>query len=330
MNSLTCTIDESAVTEDFTRDPLVEDRLGLPTGSASAGIHPTVVRQRSDAAVNWFRDYVALTKPRILMMILITVGAGAVCVPSFQMYITNLLKLAGTLVGTMFVAASASILNQVMEKFSDAAMRRTRNRPLPAGRLTEFEASLFGFVANVVGLAVLALTTNGTATLVAFMTWLLYVGVYTPMKMTSVWNTAVGTLPGAMPVFIGWCGLGGSVADWRAWAIAGIVVLWQFPHFMSIAWLYKEDYANAGYKMWTTEDATGKVAGLHAWVGAALLIAVSVAAMWPVQGLNWLLLTICVVAGAQQLVAAVRFNQVRNDATARKLLRSSLLVLPLC
>lgn len=283
----------------------------------------------SAPSATWFADYVALTKPRILMMILITVGAGAVCVPGFSLTTATALTIIGTLVGTMFVAASASVINQVIEKNSDALMRRTQNRPLPAARLTEFEATVFGLACGALGLTVLAATTNGASTLVAFMTWLLYVGVYTPMKMVSAWNTAVGTLPGAMPVLIGWCALGGSLADWRVWAVMGIVVLWQFPHFMSIAWLYRNEYATGGYRMWTTEEASGKVAGHHAWFGALALIVVSVLAVPPTSWIGWVLAVISFLVGFQQFVAAIGFHRDRNDKTARKLLRSSLMVLPL-
>ncbi len=327
MNSATCTIDDSVTSKSILQSGTEADATAL--SSIAVGTTTTLSRISSASSTTWWKDYVELTKPRILMMILITVGAGAVCVPSFTLNMDSSLMLLGTLVGTMFVAASASILNQVIEKHSDAAMKRTRNRPLPSGRLTEFEASGFGMITAVFGLAILAATTNATATLVAFMTWLLYVGVYTPMKMTSVWNTAVGTLPGAMPVLIGWCGLGGSLSDYRVWAIAGIVVLWQFPHFMSIAWLYRKDYANAGYKMWTTEEASGYVAGIHAWLGAAALIVVSVVAMWSQHWFGWILVAASVLVGLQQLVASIRFHRDRNDMTARKLLHSSLIVLPM-
>jgi protoheme IX farnesyltransferase len=132
-----------------------------------------------------------------------------------------------------------------------------------------------------------------------------------------------------MPVLIGWCGLGGSLSDFRAWAITAIVVLWQFPHFMSIAWLYRKDYANAGYKMWTTEEPSGYVAGIHAWLGAAALIVISVAAMWSHNWFGWCLVAASVLVGLQQLVASIKFHRERNDVTARKLLRSSLIVLPM-
>jgi heme o synthase len=319
--NVSCTLEETS--QSKTVDMLTLEKM---TGGFKA---PTANSRTEAASIAWTKDYVALTKPRITMMILITVGAGAVCVPGFGLSFANFGALICTLIGTSLVAASASTLNQVIEKQSDALMKRTANRPLPSGRLTEFEAAAFGFVCVAIGLVILATTTTAAATLVAFLTWLLYVGIYTPMKSVSVWNTAVGTLPGAMPVLIGWSGVGGSLGDWQAWAIASIVVLWQFPHFMSIAWLYRHEYAGAGYRMWTTTEPSGHIAGVHAWLGGALLIAISVAAMLPVSGWQWALVVLSVLVGGQQLVAAIRFHADRNDITARRLLRSSLIVLPL-
>lgn len=328
MSSVTSTLEKRSATNPMSLD---NQTIGVLASEGAVDCRPCSFAAQAVSIPNttWFADYVALTKPRILMMILLTVGAGAVCVPGFTLTAASALTILGTLVGTMFVAASASVINQVTEKNSDALMKRTRNRPLPAARLTEFEATVFGLFCAALGLMILAATTNGASTLVAFMTWLLYVGVYTPMKMVSAWNTAVGTLPGAMPVLIGWCALDGSLADWRVWALTGIVVLWQFPHFMSIAWLYRNEYAAGGYRMWTTQETSGRVAGHHAWIGALALIAISVTAVPPTNWLGWLLCVVSFLVGFQQLVAAIGFHRDRNDKTARKLLRSSLMVLPL-
>ena len=275
----------------------------------------------------WWRDYLELTKPRILLMILLTVGAGAACAAGSSFSWAALLH---TLLGTSLVAAGASALNQVVERDQDRRMRRTRNRPLPAGRLTQLESSIFGAACGLGGTAYLLLTTNPQAAALAAATFVLYVAVYTPLKLLSAWNTAVGTLPGAMPVLIGCAGVGGSVLNPQAWLVTAVVVLWQFPHFMSIAWLFREDYERGGYRMWTTGPTQGRVAAAHAVAGAAALVPVAAASIRGVEGLTlWVCLAIVLLAGGQQLVASVQFARRRDDRTARRLLRSSLLVLPL-
>ena len=285
-----------------------------------------VAVETSVAKTTWLQDYVQLTKPRILFMILITVGAGGLCVAAPTQ---SPLVLLHALIGTAFVAASASVFNQVIEKCSDAMMTRTRLRPLPDARLTSMEASIFGLLCLIIGVTYLAVTTNFATLAIAFATWALYVLCYTPMKTMTVWNTAVGTLPGAMPVLIGWASVGGSLYDWRAWAITAIVVLWQFPHFMAIAWLYRQQYASAGYKMWTTEEASGRIAAIHGTLGAAALIIVSLMSAWPLDGWRAIFAVVVLLITGQQFLAAIRFHRQRNDRTARTLLRSSLLVLPL-
>ncbi len=295
---------------------LVSKAVQLPSGTGTVSVQNP----------SWVADYIQLTKPRILFMILITVGAGAVCVPDTS---TTLVTLLASLLGTLFVAASASVMNQVVEKSNDGMMQRTLRRPLPDGRLTKLEATLFGGILLALGMSILLCLTNLSASLIALATWLLYVGIYTPSKTMSVWNTAVGTLPGAMPVLIGWCAAGGTLSDWRGWMITSIVVLWQFPHFMSIAWLYRQDYEGAGYRMWTTVEPTGIVAGWHASIGAALLIIVALASINYQSPVDFFFGLIILLVAGQQLIAAIKFHQCRDDQTARRLLRSSLLVLPL-
>ncbi len=337
MNSAAYTIDDRTESDSFLipESPRVEpashrgSHSGRRSSTADKKDEQPGVGEQAQAAVagqSWARDYVQLTKPRILFMILITVGAGAICAPGGA---SHWLTVIHALIGTMFVAASASVFNQVLEKHNDGAMRRTRNRPLPAGRLTSFESSVFGLACVIFGSIYLATMTNYLATSIAVATWVLYVCVYTPLKTISVWNTAIGTLPGAMPVLIGWCAVGGSLADWRAWTVTSIVILWQFPHFMSIAWLYRNDYAGAGYKMWTTTNESGRIAGWHAIWGALLLIPVAVVSALPNTYWEWLGVLLIIAIASQQAVASVRFHLDRNDITARRLLRSSLLVLPL-
>lgn len=279
---------------------------------------------------HWAIDYLSLTKPRILVMIAFTVAAGAFCVGITADFWPRLVQ---TLIGTMLVAAAASVINQVIERESDAVMKRTADRPLPMGRLTTVEASVFGWLLLAIGCTQLAMFADARAAVIATLTFALYVGVYTPLKRRSVWNTAVGTLPGALPVLIGCCGVGGSLLDPAALLLTAIVVLWQFPHFMSIAWLFREDYERGGYRMWTTSGGSREATGWHASVGAAAIIPAVLALAWTQwdSASSFALVmgaTVMLVAALQQFWAAVRFHQHPDDITARRLLRSSLLVLP--
>jgi heme o synthase len=287
---------------------------------------PSVTTSASVAeSLSWWKDYVSLTKPRILLMILLTVGIGMVAFAHREL---SALIAIHTLLGTTLIAASASVLNQWLEADQDALMMRTKNRPLPAGRLTSFEAGLFGWAVGILGFAYLAIATTWTATFVGLATWVAYVWIYTPMKQWSWWNTAVGTLPGALPVLIGWTAAGGSIYDLEGWVLTSVVILWQFPHFMSIAWLYRDQYAGAGYKMLTNVEPTGFAAGWHAVIPAMILIPVSIFAVTPESPVTWFLAALAVISCLSQIAASIRFLRDRNQQTARKLLHSSLIYLP--
>ena len=221
--------------------------------------------ESSETLLDWqrstWRDYLVLAKPRITVMILLTVAVAMVFASRLLGASVSPLVWLSAMIGTSMVAASASVLNQWYERDRDFLMPRTRNRPLPSGRLTMIEAKLFGWALFLVGALLIYLGANATAAAVAFVTWFIYCWIYTPMKAWSWWNTAVGTLPGALPVMIGWTAAGGSIASWEAWGLTSIVILWQFPHFMAIAWLYKDQYTQAGFRMLTREEPSGLAAG---------------------------------------------------------------------
>jgi protoheme IX farnesyltransferase len=215
-------------------------------------------------------------------------------------------------------------MNQWLERSTDARMHRTAGRPLPAGRLTNWQVVAFGLITLAVGAAELAIFVRVATAGWAIATWLLYVVVYTPLKVRSHINTAVGAVSGALPIFIGWTASGAPL-DMRAAAVAGGMFLWQFPHFMAIAWLYREDYARGGQRMLTVVDPTGLRAGAQAVVGALALIPVSlVPALVPYAGSSTIYCLWALILGGTQLVAAVTFLIKRNDITARRLLRASL------
>ncbi len=186
--------------------------------------------------------YIELTKPRILIMILMTVVIAMVAVGSA----TSLATVFHACLGTAMVAASASVLNQWLERDRDAVMMRTSKRPIPSGRVASSQAAWMGWVLVVLGSIYLAVLVNTATMLCGLATWGLYVWVYTPLKTVSWTNTMVGTVPGALPVWMGWSAAGGSLLDSQAWVLLGILVAWQLPHFMAIAYMYAEQYEAAG------------------------------------------------------------------------------------
>jgi len=229
--------------------------------------------------------------------------------------------------GAALVAASAGAFNQWWEQDSDARMSRTSRRPLPAGRLTPWQVLIFGTVTFGLGLGELVSFVNATTAGVALATWLLYVLAYTPLKTRSPLNTAVGAVSGALPILIGWTATGAPI-DMRAGALVAVMFLWQFPHFMAIAWLYRADYARAGQCMLTVVDPTGLRAGAQALVGALALVPVSlVPALSPHAGSPAIYCGWAMLLGATQVAAATMFLIHRDDQSARWLLRASLVYL---
>ncbi|MEQ8785868.1 MAG: heme o synthase [Pirellulaceae bacterium] len=284
---------------------------------------PLVVSRRENvlAVVS---DYVELCKLRIGALVLITVGVSGLIATWGQ---PNVVALCSALGGTLLVAASASTLNQWLERSRDALMPRTADRPLPAGRISQRQAILFAVVTLLTGLAWLAATTTTTTTLLGLCTWVIYVWIYTPMKARTPMNTAVGAVSGALPVLMGWTAAGGSLLDLRAAALFLTVFLWQFPHFMAIAWMYRRQYARGGMQMATVVDPSGRSAGLQAVLAALALLPVSFVPAMLAPGASWYLAA-AFVLGAAQLLCAVLFFIRLDDVSARRLLRASLVYLP--
>jgi protoheme IX farnesyltransferase len=216
-----------------------------------------------------------------------------------------------------------------MEIRQDGTMRRTKDRPLPAGRLNVSSVVIFALLTAVVGFVVLGLLVNYAAAAWGFATWAVYVLAYTPLKTRSATNTAVGAVSGALPVLIGWSATGMEL-DYRAWALTATLFLWQFPHFMAIAWLYRHEYDKAGFKMLTTVDSTGRRAGVQAVIAAAALVPVSLipALGVPSPAAVWYML-VAFALGLAQWAAAGAFLLRRDEVSARRLLRASLIYLPL-
>ncbi len=268
-------------------------------------------------------DYVALTKPRIAVLVLFTVAAGALLAGGMRVPPWTLWNV---LFGTALVAAGASTLNQLIERRTDARMRRTENRPLPAGRLQPLEVLLFGTLLGAGGVAYLALTLDHwSAAATAAATFVLYVGVYTPLKSRTTLNTLIGAVPGAMPPLIGWAAVRGGLT-WEALPLFLIVFLWQVPHFLAIAWIYRDQYARAGLRMQPVFDRTGRGTGWR-MVGYCLtLVPASLAPLW--FGTGALYGAGAALFGLGFLASAVGFLCGPSAAQARRVLRTSLLYLP--
>jgi protoheme IX farnesyltransferase len=211
--------------------------------------------------------YLTLTKPDVTFLVVITTLAG------FYMGSPGPIAavlLANTLLGTTLVGAGTSALNHYVERFSDAKMRRTAGRPLPLGLLRPGEALVFGLTLVLGGSAILALLVNGLSSLLALVTTVSYLGIYTPLKKLTPISTTIGAVPGAIPPLIGWAAARGSLSL-DAWILFGILFLWQFPHFLAIAWMYRDDYARGGIRMLPVVKPDGD-ATFRQIIGTALLL----------------------------------------------------------
>ncbi len=287
----------------------------LLAGSASEALLSLVARR---AAL-----YLSLTKPRLVLMVLVTVAVGFLLGARGSAHPTILIA---TLAGTAMVAGGAGALNQWLERSRDRLMRRTVNRALPSGKLTPAEALAFGGSLACLGMLLLLLLVNGPAAAVALLTLVLYVFVYTPLKPLTTLNTAVGAIPGALPPVIGWAAGTGRLGV-EAWALFLIVFLWQFPHFLAIAWIYRDDYERAGFRMVTGRDPAGALTGCHAVSYALVLVPAgllpaAVGLAGPVYFAGALFLSL------YYLGAAVCFWRDAGIARARRLLKASFLYLP--
>jgi protoheme IX farnesyltransferase len=280
---------------------------------------------RGDASIaRVIADYVALTKPRLNLLVVASSAAGYYLGTQPP---TDLALMAHAVIGTTLVAGGSAALNQVAERDTDAKMRRTRLRPLPDGRVTLAEARLFGIVLSVAGLGILAGRANILSALLALLTLGVYLVVYTPMKRRTPAATLVGAVPGALPPLIGWAASHGSI-DAGGASLFAIVFLWQIPHFMAIAWMYRDDYGAAGFPMLPVIDPGGLRAGRQALAYALLLVPAS-ALPWVVGVTGAVYLAIAIVLGLGMAWLAVRFHAERNDATARALFFASITYLPL-
>ncbi|MBI1872901.1 MAG: protoheme IX farnesyltransferase [Acidobacteria bacterium] len=269
-------------------------------------------------------DYVALTKPRMNLLIVATSVAGFYLGTEGSIDFSGM---AATALGTALVAGGAGAFNQLFERDTDGLMRRTHKRPLPDGRLQPTEAAWFAATISVLGLLQLAVGNNIGAAVVALATLLFYTVIYTPLKMRSWTATLVGAVPGALPPVIGWTAAHGSISE-GAVALFAIVFCWQIPHFFAIAWMYREEYARAGFPFLPIIEPEGHRTARQVVGFTVALIAVSLTPL--LIGLaGWGYGAAAAGLGAISMVEAVRFSRQRTHAAARRLFLWSLIYLPL-
>lgn len=267
-------------------------------------------------------DYLELTKPRISVMVLLSVSVGFALGSQGTVQIP---LLAHALLGIALVAAGSSAINQFLERETDRLMPRTARRPLPSGRLMAGEVLAFGILSGVLGVLYLASFVNVLTAMLTGLTLLIYGFVYTPLKRTTALCTAIGAIPGALPPVLGWTAAGGTLSI-EALCLFGILFLWQFPHFLAIAWLYREQYAKAGLHMLPSQRP-GVTGFLAAGYALALLPVSLLPARYGLAGDAYFLTAF--ILGLGYALCAVRFMRRESVQTARGLLWSSLLYLPL-
>lgn len=277
----------------------------------------------SPIAPPW-RDFAELTKPRITLMVVLTTLVGYLLATPGAL---DWARLVHTLVGTALLAGGASALNQYLERRIDALMRRTARRPLPAGRLAPRRALAFGVGLGLAGGLYLLLLVNALTSALGVLTLVSYILVYTPMKPKSNLNTIVGAVPGAIPPMMG-CTAVRNEVDLLAWALFGILFLWQMPHFLAIAWLYRTDYQRGGLAMLPVEDADGNRTARQMMLWASALVPVSLLpSVLGVSGLAYFVGAF--LLGLGFLASAVAFGFYQNPRTARRVVLASVAYLPL-
>src|SRR5579863_97007 len=268
------------------------------------------------------RDYYTLTKPEVNLLILMTTSAG------YYLGTKGPLRVAGlvnTLLGTLLVASGTATLNQWMERVWDGNMRRTASRPLPSGRVTSREALGFGILLSVTGGLFLWIAVNALAALLAVSTLLSYLLVYTPLKRKTPLCTLLGAFPGAMPTLIGWAGASTTFSR-QAWVLFAILFLWQFPHFLAIALMYRDDYGRAGFCMLPDFDRDSRFTRLEIVGFSLILILVTILPLG--NSSSWLYIAGMCAAGAFLLYYVGRLAVSSSTVRASRLLHASVLYLP--
>ena len=287
-------------------------KVSAPTLSESATIERSIFSVISD-----------LVKARLTALVVLTTLVGFYAGSPVQV---DFFTMVHAVLGTALVACGAAALNQLLEREYDARMRRTENRPLPSGRMTPDGVLVFGSVCAVAGLAYLAFAVNYLTSFLGAITLASYVFIYTPLKQKTTLNTVIGAIPGAIPPLMGWTAARGEV-NIGGWALFAILFLWQLPHFMAIAWLYREDYARGGFAMLPVLDKEGRRTGSVAISYALGLIPVSLCpALFGISGIIYFMGALALGLGF--LYCAIQFARSMTEAKARQLFFASIVYLP--
>ena len=297
----------------------------MPTSSPSPTLAPDVAHAASaTSAPPLWRDYLELTKPEISFLVVISALAG------FLLGSPEGLDgwvLAATLVGVALTSGGACVLNHYLEREIDGAMKRTSGRPLPTGRIAPQRALYFGLGLAGAGVAIICPIVNPLTAGLALLTGALYLFLYTPLKRKTKYNTVVGTIPGALPALGGWTAATGSVGA-GGLAIFAVLALWQMPHFLSLAWMYRKDYGRAAYAMLPVVEPDGRSTALQTLLCTGGLLAASLLpTLLGIAGLVYL--AAALVLGGGFLVPAWRFYRARTNQNARRVLKASIYYVPL-
>jgi len=268
--------------------------------------------------------YCELAKIRLSMLVVVTTGVGFIMASTLGI---DWIVLLWTLLGTTACAGSAAALNQLAEHARDARMKRTSNRPIPAGHISKMHTFVFGVVLGYGGVAILSFGANVEAAGIALLTILIYVLVYTPLKTLTSFNTIVGSFVGGLPPLIGCVAANTSISS-GGWILAGIVFIWQIPHFLALAWMYRDDYAQGGFKMLPSLDESGELTARVSVITSMCLI--PLALFMTVVGSTGILFAIAgTILGGFMTMRSITFWRKRDDNSARRLFFASITYLPI-
>jgi protoheme IX farnesyltransferase len=269
-------------------------------------------------------DFSELVKARLTLLVLLTTAVGYYLGAVGPI---NPMALFNAVFGTALAAAGAAALNQWWERRLDALMHRTRSRPIPAGRILPRDALILGCLLSVAGIVYLGLLCNAISAMLAAATIIIYVLAYTPLKRVSTFNTLIGAVPGALPPVVGWAAATGHV-EVGAWSLFAILFFWQMPHFFAIAWMYREDYARAGFEMISRGDTSGARSASQSVLFCILLLFISGAPAF-LKVVNYNYLTAELILNGLFIFGAMRFLKNQRVIDARRLFFTSIIYLPL-
>ena len=269
-------------------------------------------------------DFWELTKPGVTFMVVISTFGGFYLACKSNIHLTLLVN---TIIGSWFVAAGTNALNQLIERNLDAKMKRTQNRPLPSGRLPTRQVQWYAISISLIGILFLWLTVNWLTSLLATITLMSYIFIYTPLKRKTYWSTLIGAVPGALPAMGGWTAVTGNITL-ETWILFSILFFWQIPHFLAIAWIYREDYARGGFPVLPVVDKRGTKTSYHILITCVALLSVSLLpTLMGLTGVTYL--SGASILGITFLIFGIKLTLHKTNRSAKRLLHASIIYLPL-